>query len=396
MKIEIENIRNYRLSAHHLDRKLPFADIKAAAGACGLQNSPPGAWETALFLRLEGCTLKGLEAALYERKELIQAWGRRGVPVIFPTEQSDVFLSPLAAKKGEQPWIYTRGITAALDYMGMSFEELLPLVTAAAGYLDRHTVKSKELLDSTLAELVKHGLPQEKRALWDAPSMYGSPDRQTVGGAAVSFLLRPCSFSSLVVFGVRQGASPTFTSFRHWTGHAAEQVPSADKELTRKFLHCYGPATVNAYMNWLGCSPKQAKRLWSSVEDELEPVEAGGRICYMLTEDMEALRGARKWEERLLLLGAHDPYLELQDRTVILENQALHKTVWRTSANPGVVLKNGRIAGIWRQRTQKGNLDITVTMFEEPEEGEEKRLRLLTEEYAAFRSLKLSNYSVKK
>ena len=46
-------------------------------------------------------------------------------------------------------------------------------------------------------------LPAEKRDLWNQPSMYGSPDKQTVGGAVVSFLLRPCAFMGLVVFGRR-------------------------------------------------------------------------------------------------------------------------------------------------------------------------------------------------
>ena len=46
MKIETENIRSYRLKAHHLEKKLPLSGLADAAGACGVQNSPPGAWET--------------------------------------------------------------------------------------------------------------------------------------------------------------------------------------------------------------------------------------------------------------------------------------------------------------------------------------------------------------
>lgn len=41
MNIEIDKIRNYRLWAHHLDKKLPADRLLDAAGACGLQNSPP-------------------------------------------------------------------------------------------------------------------------------------------------------------------------------------------------------------------------------------------------------------------------------------------------------------------------------------------------------------------
>ena len=67
---------------------LPSGQIETAAGACGVQNSPPGAWETALFNRVEGCTLPELHDALYRRKTLLQAWSYRGVPVVFPTAES--------------------------------------------------------------------------------------------------------------------------------------------------------------------------------------------------------------------------------------------------------------------------------------------------------------------
>ena len=36
---------------------------KTAAGACGLQNSPPGSWELALFNRVADCSLAQLEEA---------------------------------------------------------------------------------------------------------------------------------------------------------------------------------------------------------------------------------------------------------------------------------------------------------------------------------------------
>ena len=191
-EIAPESIRAFRVQAHHLDRKLPAGAEEAAASVCGFQNSPPGAWETALWNRVEGCTLQAAQSALYAEKRLLQAWSVRGVPLVFPASESGVFLAPLAAAAGETPWIYTRGIAAALDFLGMAFDELLPLVLRAAEYLETHTVARKEALDAALAEIVEAALPAEKLPLWRAPSMYGP--RQTVGGAVVSFLLRPCAF----------------------------------------------------------------------------------------------------------------------------------------------------------------------------------------------------------
>lgn len=388
MNIHLSQIRSYRLHAHHLDQKLPADAILDAAGACGLQNSPPGAWETALFHRLEGCSLQQLHDALYQDKTLLQAWSFRGAPVVFPTVQSDIFLTPLIAQDGEMPWVYTRGITGALDFLQMTFEELLLHTQKAAGYLDSHTIQSKEALDRTLADLILPDLPTEKQPLWCAPSMYGNPDRQTVGGATVSFLLRPCSFSSMVVFGKRDGISPSFTSYKNWIGHMPPKIPDADKALVRKFLHCYGPATESSFLDWLGCSRQQAKRLWSTIAKEIEPVSVGKQTCYILSEDLGNLLSAEDREDRpgkLILLGAHDPYLDIKDRSVLLEHPTLQKKVWKTVANPGAILKEGRIVGIWKCKTLKNQLEIAMELFEDLQEKERKMLETFAEEYAGFR-----------
>lgn len=394
MNISAEKIRSYRLRAHHLDEKIRMDGMLDAAGACGLQNTPPGAWETDLFNRLDRCTLTALGDALYGKKTLLQAWSYRGAPVVFPTEQSDIFLTPLIAREGEYPWIYTRGIAGALDYLQMPFDDLLSRVKEAIKYLDGHTIKSKEALDQTLADIIERDLPEDRQALWRAGSMYGNPEKQTVGGAAVSFLLRPCSFSSLVVFGERHGASPTFTSFKNWTGGASARVPNADKELARKFLHCYGPASADSFMSWLGCSRKQANRIWNTISEETEPVLVEGKPRRMLAEDVESLLSAGCDNEKLLLLGAHDPYLDQKDRTVILENRNLHKTIWKLTANPGAVLKGGRIIGAWKTKTVKDKLDISINLWEPAGASGQRLIKSLAEEYAAFRLLDLKKCAI--
>lgn len=388
MELSARQIRAHRLRAHHLDQKYPFGELLTVAGTCGLQNFPPGAWETAAFCRLKNCTLPQLHQALYQKKELLQAWSIRGVPLIFPTADSDVFLSALIAQEGEEPWIYTKGIGLALDYLGMSFAELLPLVESAAEYLEDHTIKSKEELDRVLAQLIAEQLPAQKQSLWNAPSMYGAPDRQTVGGAAVSFLLRPCSFKGLVVFGEREGISPTFTSPLRWLGHRLAPSAQGTAELARRFLHAYGPATPRAFADWLGSTPAQAKRLWQEIEAELEPVTAAGKKAFILQSDRESFRRADT-EESLLLLGPHDPYLDIRDRAILLEDTAAQRQVWRTVGNPGVILKSGKIIGIWKTRTQREKLSVSTTLWEPLSAPEQRELEKQLEGYAIFRGLAL-------
>lgn len=394
MDIQLRQIRRLRLTAHHLDRAYPPACLLEAAGACGVQNSPPGAWETALFNRLEGCALADLHRALYQEKTLLQAWSFRGAPVVFPAGESGVFLTPLLALPGEEPWIYTLGLSGALEHLGMDFHQLLPLAREAAGYLEGHTVQGKEALDQILARRVREALPAEKRPLWDAPSIYGRPDRQTMGEAAVSFLLRPCAFSSLVVFGERAGTTPTFTSFQSWLGRPPAPYPGGDKALVRKFLHCYGPATPADFAAWLGASRRQAKRLWDTVAEELAPVAVSGKTRYLLAEDLPSLTAPAEEPGRLLLLGPHDPYLDLRDRGTILAGPALQRVVWKTVGNPGAVLLDGQVVGTWSQRTAGGRLDIGITLFQPLSPAQRGVLKERAEGYAAFRHLGLRSCAI--
>ena len=160
MDVTCGQVRAFRLRAHHLDHKLPPGQLEQAAGACGIQNSPPGAWETAAWNRVEGCTRAELGRALYEEKTLLQAWSIRGVPLVFPTGESGVFLAALSARVGEEPWIYTRGIGLALEFLGLDFNDLLPLALAAADTLRERTVRSKEELDRVNGMLREEYLEQ--------------------------------------------------------------------------------------------------------------------------------------------------------------------------------------------------------------------------------------------
>ena len=378
-----ESVLAHRLRAHHLDRRLPAGEALHAAGACGVQNSPPGAWETSLWARCACISREDLRRLLEEERVLLQAWSIRGVPLVFPTAEAEVFLSALLPVLGEEPWIYTRGIGLATDYLGMSQEELLPLVFAAADALREVTVSGKEELDRFLAEKVRPLLPPGVQERWDAPSMYGRPDRQTVGMAAVSFLLRPCSFAGRVVFGRREGTSPTFTAPEHWLGALLPTDPDSGRKLVEKFLHCYGPATPAMFGSWLGCSPAQSKRLWQTASDELLPVVCDGRRGWVLEADREDYTG--KPEPRALLLGAHDPYLDLRDREQILPDSGRQRTVWQTVANPGVLLSGGRVAGIWRSRTSGRHTAFTFTAFQPLSAEERAAFYREAEALAAFR-----------
>ncbi|HIX24501.1 MAG TPA: winged helix DNA-binding domain-containing protein [Candidatus Lachnoclostridium avicola] len=391
-----DQIRSFRLRSHHLDRIYGRETLLEAAGACGLQNSPPGAWEAAIHNRIPELGGKELRDILEENKILLQAWSFRGVPVVFPAEERRTFLSALIPAEGE-PWIYTRGIGLALDALGLDFDYLLRLLLQVIPGLDHRSISGKNELDQMLAAWMEPFLPEEKRQIWNQPSMYGSPDRQTVGGAAVSFLLRPCSFMGQVVFGKRRGGSPEFTSAGRWLNEADREpgqtdLPGPDGEasrcLVRKFLHCYGPSSPDLFGEWLGCSGKQARRMWNLAAEEMEPVSVMGKKKFFLREDRQILFESPDFSRGPLLLSGYDPYLDQRDRQILQPDSRLRGKIWRTVANPGAVVTEGRVTGIWTARKKKDGLEVDISLWEPGDSR--RRLTELAEDYAAFRGLALS------
>ena len=318
---------------------------------------------------------------------------------MFPVSESSAFLSALIPDEPE-PWIYTQGITLALDYLQMDSDSLLEMLKQVIPQLDDHVIVSKSALDQTLAGWMTPLIPVQKRELWNQPSMYGSPDIQTVGGAVVSFLLRPCAFHGLVVFGKRDGISPTFTSFKNWTGSPLPPDRDAKKKLVRKYLHCYGPATADMFASWLGCSGKQARRMWNTISEELEPVTFFGKKAFILSEDRERLFAPASFtrnhpedlQRDLLLLGGHDPYLDQRDRAILQPDKTLQKQIWKLVTNPGAVVYRGEVIGIWTTKKKAKGMDIKMTLWTDA--AGKTPLQNLAEEYAAFRQQALMNLEI--
>lgn len=377
----IEQVRAFQLHAHHLDTFYDTSKLIEIAGACGLQNTPPGAWENALYHRIADLSIVEMQEILYEKKELVQAWSIRGLPMVFPVSESDVFLSALCPDDGE-PWIYTRGIEFALDALHMELEDLLALLGKVINRLDDHVISTKSALDQRLADWMLSDIPIEKQKIWNQPSMYGNETVQTVGGAVVSFLLRPCAMQGKIVFARRCGSHPSFTTYQSWLMQKMQIREEAQKELVRKFLHCYGPAVLKSFQTWMGCSRKQAERLWNLIIDEIEPVMVMGRQSYILRKDRDQLFASVCFSRELLLLHGHDPYLDQRNRSLLQMEKRLHPQIWKMVANPGAVVFRGEIIGIWTCRKQGKSMYAKVTLWKHREV--KNRIQTQIEAYAEF------------
>lgn len=156
--------------------------------------------------------------------------------------------------------------------------------------------------------------------------------------------------------------SPTL--FRYVRGTVGRRPARGDgrAEIVRRYLRLAGPVGLEHLATWLGLSTAGARRWWTLVEDDLVAVTVGPRTGSMLADDLEDLRSSAD-PPPVRLLGPYDPATALGDRELLVPDPAHRREVWKAAANPGVLLVNGDVAGIWRQKTTGRRLILTVRPF---------------------------------
>ncbi len=161
--------------------------------------------------------------------------------------------------------------------------------------------------------------------------------------------------------GVRvesRGRDATLGPIEGWPGVPAANDGIAD--LIRLYLRMLGPATPVEVAKYLGSSAAEMKKVWP---DDLAEVRVEGRRAWLPPESLNDLRSAEA-VPGVRLVPAMDALLQARDRDVLVPERSHQKEVWKALGNPGVVLVDGEITGVWRATISgRKRVDLTVTPF---------------------------------
>lgn len=359
-RFERETVIAFRLASHHLDVRLGEGDLLTAAGACGIQNTPPGSALLALDARVDGIEAEAVARTVEDRSMLL-TWSMRGAPYLFPTVDADVYTTGVLPPTERASRHFVPGVEQAVDRLGLTLTESVDLVAAAT----REVLPGRQLaideLGAEVAELVAPRLTDPQREVWleEGPYAAGQP----IGEAVVHFCVRVLALRRVVCFAPRAGNKAPFVLTEEWLGRQVEEAdPAASRaQLLRRYLRCYGPSSRGDFAAWLGVRAGDVDPWWGCLEDELVEVDVGRR-AWLLAADLDTLRTSTK-PTGVRLLPPRDPYTQLRDRETILD-KAHHRDVWRTSGDPGTVLVDGEIVGIWRPRKRGRELRLELTSFQ--------------------------------
>lgn len=354
--VEREQVLAFRLQGHALAQRLPAGSLLAAAGACGIQNTPPGSAALALHARVSDLTPGDLDRALAGEKTLLQVWSLRASPYVVPTRDAAIFTAGLLPEDEASLRFFIRGAGPYLDLFGLSADEIVARVAEALPEVLDGRELTKDELGAALAQRLSEEIPPEQVSLWNAP------DGLThYGETLVRFALSLVALQGRFCFAPWKRGAATFVLTDPWLGAPlpASDPSRARAELVRRYLSCYGPSTPGDFAEWAGIAPDQAHRAWQLVEADLVDVRAAGRKAWLNGGDLPRLQAPVE-PRGVRFLPPHDPYLLARDRKMLLPDKALHPLFWRTVGNPGAVLVDGRLVAAWRPQKKGTRLRITI------------------------------------
>ena len=130
--------------------------------------------------------------------------------------------------------------------------------------------------------------------------------------------------------------------------------------LTTTYLRLLGPATPSEVAKYFGSAPAEMRKVWPA---DLAEVSVEGRKAWLPAASVPALESAEP-VRGVRLIPPMDALLQARDRDVLVPDKALQKEVWRVLGNPGALLVDGEIAGVWRAKMAgRKRVDLTVTPF---------------------------------
>jgi DNA glycosylase AlkZ-like len=173
------------------------------------------------------------------------------------------------------------------------------------------------------------------------------PDREAIRGLGGGGWLRYAATTGRVLIRWEGARAPLV-----WTVPAPEIDPlEARRELARRYLRIFGPATPESFATWAGISLPPARETFDALRRSLTAVRTPIGDAWMLARDEPLLDQTPGPPAPARLLPSGDAYYLLQgvDRELLVPDPARRGTLWTSRVWPGAVLVAGEIVGTWRR-----------------------------------------------
>jgi hypothetical protein len=319
--------------------------------------------EMAIGARVDGITPDEVQSALWEKRTLVKTWMMRGTLHLIAAEDLPLYAAARSTHD-DRNWL------GYFTYYGITQAQYEAFMAAVPQVLGSEPMTREDLAAAVAAHI---GAPKLGKLL--VSSSWGS-------------LWKPSALRGDLCFGPNRGRNVTFVRPSAWIGEWQPVEPQgALREMARRYLRAYGPATPEDFARWWDGSSQisHARRLFRSIDDELEEVDVEGWQALALRTTLEPMRRSET-SGVVRLLPLFDAYTLGIGRDV--EPLLLHAYKSRVYRAAGwisaVVLVDGRIEGVWEHKAGRSKTAVKVSMFSSPTASVRKGIEAAAERLGAF------------
>jgi uncharacterized protein YcaQ len=342
------------MERHHLVERVSAADLlRVVSDICGLHAQLMSSAELSLWARIDGLEREAVHQALWEDRTLVKLWAMRGTLHLLPSAELGLWLSALGTSTN-------RGMTG--------HPEIDELTDAVAQALEGRVLSREELAAAVEEVTGDPSVAQYIRFSWGS-------------------YLKPASFRGALCFAPSDDGRVRMTSPATWLPGPIERPEPVDalREVARRFLSTYAPATADDLGIWSGFGRARVRRMLAELGDEAVEVDIDGEPAWVLEQDVRAMETAQA-PDVARLLPAFDPWVAGASRTSAAFVDPRHRArVYRPQGwfSP-VLVVNGRMAGVWKHERKGRRLTVEIEPFGRLRVWARAQLEAEAERLAAF------------
>lgn len=314
---------------------------------CGLHAQNALTPYLSLWNRIRDFKPELLNTALYKERSLAKTWCMRGTLHIVQSKDLPIYHNALKRMWFERHGRYMR--PPEWPSIEQRQRVIYPQISKT---LAKDPLTRKQLSDTMRQKLCNMTQPYQRLfSGW--------------GG-----ILKDTAYLGLTVCAAPCKKETCFARTDLWLPHVnLEEVgeEQAKCQLLLKYLHGYGPASLQDFSYWSGLLIGEARATFEIVKSDLTEIRV--KDC---TKPLLALKSDLKHLEKpdasegqsVCLLPKFDPYLlGHKDRARIVNSEYM-KLVYHPAGDiTACLLLNGRISGTWNYKKTSKKLVITITPF---------------------------------
>jgi hypothetical protein len=332
-------VAGFRLARHHLSGEHRSSLVSVCRAVGGIQAQVMSAAELSLWTRRRETRSGDVQAALWQRRELVKTTCMRMTLHLIPARDFSMYISAMKPSS-------MASVHRLLGRIGAGPKHVDTMIETVIEALADGPKTQQDLLARARAK-AERGMRLWLKYAWSA--------------------MRPAILEGLICYGPPRGVEATFVRVDQWLPkQQAVDVIDARAELATRFLTAFGPATPHDFAKWSGLRTSEAKTVFDSLSGAIDQVTVDGATSSILRRDLAALTDSSLdaldiVHEAPRLLPAFDTFLLAHAAKHHLIEPRFYKRVYRAQGwlSP-VVIVSGRVVAVWflEERARAFTVDV--------------------------------------